>query len=104
MPVPGGDTIIGNDVWLGQGARVLPGASIGDGVIVGAGAVVAGNIPPYTIIAGNPARVVRARFPDISARRLCALAWWDWPIEAIIRAEAAISGGDIEALERATPA
>jgi virginiamycin A acetyltransferase len=103
MPGPGPDTMIGNDVWIGQGARILPGARLGDGCIVGAGAVVAGGFAPYSVIAGNPARVVRQRFPGPVARRLVALAWWDWPIERIVAQEAAICGGDLAALEAAAP-
>ena len=70
MPSGGADTVIGNDVWLGQGARILPGAVIADGAIVGAGAVVAGHVPPYSIVAGNPARVIRPRFDDATVARL----------------------------------
>ncbi|MCC5993339.1 MAG: CatB-related O-acetyltransferase [Rhodobacteraceae bacterium] len=101
LPAPGPDTVIGNDVWIGAGARILPGAHIGDGVIIGAGAVVSGIVAPYQIIAGNPARVVRTRFaPDVVAR-LVALRWWDWPIDHVLRHEAAICGADIFRLERA---
>mgnify|MGYP000465056815 CR=1 FL=1 len=95
------DTVIGNDVWLGAGALVLPGAEIGDGVIVGAGAVVGGRVAPYSVVAGNPARVVRARLSPDSAARMQALAWWDWPIEAVLAHEAAICGTDLDALEAA---
>jgi virginiamycin A acetyltransferase len=103
MPTGGADTILGHDVWIGQGARILPGAVIGNGVIIGAGAVVAGTIADYSIVAGNPARVIRRRFaPDIIAR-LNAIAWWDWDIARITQAEAAICGGDISALEQAAP-
>jgi virginiamycin A acetyltransferase len=100
MPGPGPDTVVGNDVWIGQGARILPGARIGDGCIIGAGAVVAGQLPPYSIAAGNPARILRRRFPDAIIARLLDLRWWDWPIETILSAEAEICGGDLEALER----
>ncbi len=103
LPGPGPDTVIGNDVWLGQGARVLPGARIGDGVIVGAGAVVAGQIPPYAIVAGNPGRIVRMRFSEDEVARLLSLGWWDWPIDHILAHEAQICGKDIAALERAAP-
>jgi virginiamycin A acetyltransferase len=99
MPGPGKDTVIGHDVWLGTGVLVLPGASIGNGVIVGAGAVVTGEVPSYAIVAGNPARVVRMRFPPDVIARLERLAWWHWPIARILAAEAAICGGDIGALE-----
>lgn len=100
---PFADTVIGHDVWIGQGARILPGARLGHGVIVGAGAVVAGAIPPYAVVAGNPARVVRMRFDVSTVARLLDLAWWDWPIAHVLAAEAAICGGDLAALARAAP-
>jgi virginiamycin A acetyltransferase len=102
MPKPGRDTVIGHDVWIGTGATILPGARLGHGVIVGAGAVVGGTVPDYAVVAGNPGRVVKRRFSEDVIERLLALAWWDWPIEAILDAEAEICGGDIDALERVT--
>ena len=99
LPEPGPDTRVGNDVWIGQGARILPGAQLGDGVIVGAGAVVGGTIPPYAVVAGNPARILRHRFDPLRIERLQAVAWWTWPIAAILEAEAAICGADIAELD-----
>ena len=104
LPGPGPDTVIGNDVWIGQGARILPGAQLGDGVIVGAGAVVGGAVPAYSVVAGNPGRIVGRRFDAATVRRLCRLRWWTWPIAHILRHEAAICGGDLAALEAAAPA
>ncbi|WP_424987599.1 CatB-related O-acetyltransferase [Microbulbifer sp. S227A] len=98
------DTEIGNDVWLGQGVRVLPGARIGSGTIVGTGAVVGGEIPPYSVIVGNPGQLLRRRFDQATIDRLLQLAWWDWPIETILAHEAAICGGDLAALEAAAAA
>lgn len=103
LPGPGPDTVIGNDVWLGRRAMILPGAQVGDGVIVGAGAVVAGEVPAYSIVAGNPARVVRQRFACRTAERWQALAWWDWPIAMILEHEEAICGGDLSVLEQVRP-
>ena len=103
LPGPGPDTVIGNDVWIGQAARILPGTQIGNGVIVGAGAVVSGRVPDYSVIAGNPARVLRTRFAPDTIERLNALRWWDWPIERILEYEAAICGADIAALDVASP-
>lgn len=103
FPDPGRDTVIGNDVWLGTGAMVLPGARIGDGVIVGAGAVVGGRVDPYTVVAGNPARVLRRRVSRAEADILQRLAWWDWPIERILAAEAEICGSDVAALVASAP-
>jgi hypothetical protein len=70
---------IGHDVWIGHGAIVLPGRRIGDGAVIAAGAVVTKDVAPYAIVAGNPARLIRPRFPQEIAARLQALAWWDWP-------------------------
>lgn len=98
LPEAGADTVVGNDVWIGQGARILPGAQIGNGVIIGAGSVVAGQVPSYAVVAGNPAKVVRYRFERSEIEDLEALKWWDWPIELILSNEAAICGRDIAAL------
>ncbi|MDR1408878.1 MAG: CatB-related O-acetyltransferase, partial [Oscillospiraceae bacterium] len=80
-----GDTIIGNDVWVGQNAVILPGTHIGNGAIIGANAVVSGAIASYTIMAGNPARLVRRRFDDELIALLEAFCWWDLPIAEINR-------------------
>ena len=72
---------IGHDVWIGHGAIVLPGRTIGDGAVIAAGAGVTKDVAPYAIVAGNPARLIRPRFPETTATRLRALAWWDWPHE-----------------------
>jgi phosphonate metabolism protein (transferase hexapeptide repeat family) len=77
---------IGHDVWIGHGAIVLPGRSIGTGSVVAAGAVVTKDVPAYTIVAGNPARVIRRRFPEQIEERLLALAWWDWSHDRLGRA------------------
>ncbi|WP_413719547.1 CatB-related O-acetyltransferase [Silicimonas sp. MF1-12-2] len=103
MPSRFPDTVIGNDVWISDGAAILPGARVGSGVIVGARAVVSGEVPDYAIVAGNPARVVRKRFSDEVIGRLMELAWWDWPIETIVAYEAEICGGDAAALQAVLP-
>jgi virginiamycin A acetyltransferase len=103
MPGAGADTRIGHDVWIGQGARILPGAVLGDGVIVGSGAVVSGKIAPYSIVAGNPAKVLRQRFSSAAVARLQKIAWWDWPIDHILSHEAEIMAADLTALEAAAP-
>jgi phosphonate metabolism protein (transferase hexapeptide repeat family) len=71
--------VIGHDVWIGHGAIVLPGRKIGTGAVIGAGAVVTKDIPAYAVAVGNPARILRQRFPAKIAARMQALAWWDWP-------------------------
>jgi phosphonate metabolism protein (transferase hexapeptide repeat family) len=74
---------IGHDVWIGHGATILPGVTIGNGAAIGAGAVVSRDVAPYTIVGGVPAKLIRPRFsPEIGAR-LDALAWWDWPHDAL---------------------
>lgn len=76
---------IGHDVWIGHGAIILPGRSIGTGAVVAGGAIVTKDVAPYTIVAGNPAKPIRPRFPAAIAERLVALAWWDWE-HAFLRA------------------
>jgi len=78
-----GDTVIGNDVWIGQNAVILPGVRIGDGAIIGANSVVASDVQPYMIVVGNPAGVVNKRFDDELIRLLLAFRWWDKSIEEI---------------------
>ena len=96
-----GDTVIGNDVWIGYEAIIMPGVKIGDGAIVGTRAVVTGDVPRYTIVGGVPARPIRKRFDDETIRRLEALRWWDWDEEKLRRNLSAIQSGDLAALERA---
>jgi phosphonate metabolism protein (transferase hexapeptide repeat family) len=78
--------VIGNDVWIGHGAVILPGRCIGTGAVIGAGAIVTHDVAPYSIVVGNPARLVRRRFTEAVAERLQALAWWDWDHERLRRA------------------
>lgn len=96
-----GDTVIGNDVWIGYDALIMPGVKIGDGAIIAARSVVTADVPPYAIAGGNPARVLRQRFEPESVRRLQAIAWWARPASWIGRHAAQIRGGDIDALEAA---
>ncbi|MEE4604770.1 MAG: CatB-related O-acetyltransferase [Desulfobacteraceae bacterium] len=77
-PKTKGDVIIGNDVWLGADSVILSGVTIGDGAAIGARAVVTGNVPPYAIVAGNPARIVKNRFDDETISRLLKIKWWEW--------------------------
>ncbi|MFY8115011.1 MAG: chloramphenicol acetyltransferase [Rhabdaerophilum sp.] len=74
---------IGHDVWIGHGAIILAGRTIGTGAVVAGGAVVTKDVPDYTIVAGNPARIIRRRFPEAIAERLQRLAWWDWDHAAL---------------------
>ena len=97
----GGDTLIGNDVWIGFNAIILPGVTIGHGAIVGAGAVVSRDVPPYAIVGGNPASVIRMRFDEKTVDTLLQLSWWDWEIGRIERARAAIEGCDLAKMQNA---
>ena len=96
-----GDTVVGNDVWIGREARIMPGVTIGDGAVIGAHSVVASDIPPYAIAVGNPARVVRRRFDDETVAALLDIAWWNWPAERIARNLGAIRGADLDMLKAA---
>jgi virginiamycin A acetyltransferase len=96
-----GDTVVGNDVWIGMEAIILPGINVGDGSIVAARSVVSHDVPPYSIVAGNPGKVVKARFDAGTTRRLMAIAWWNWPVDKITRNLNAIRGSDIAKLEAA---
>jgi len=95
-----GDTIVGHDVWLGYSALVLPGVTIGHGAVVAAASVVARDIPPYAVVVGNPARVVRSRFSADDVERLLRAAWWDWPVELVTEHARAIMAGTPAELER----
>ena len=91
-----GDTIIGNDVWIGQNATILPGVHIGDGAIIGLGSVVGCDVDPYSIVAGNPARLIRKRFDDELIELILKFRWWDKPIEEINSLIPILSCSDLE--------
>lgn len=93
-----GDTVVGNDVWIGQSAVILPGVHIGDGAVIGAGSVVGSDVAPYTIVAGNPAKTVRRRFDDELTTLLLRLKWWDKSIEEIRALIPLLSESDTDAL------
>ena len=95
QPHSKGDVVIGHDVWIGRRATILSGVTIGDGAVIGAGAVVAKDVEPYWIVAGNPARPIRRRFPDDIVERLLRLRWWDWPEERVRRAVPLLQSPDI---------
>lgn len=92
-----GDVVIGDEVWLGANSTVLSGVTIGTGSIVGAGAVVRRDVPPYAIVTGNPAQVIRHRFDDVTIERLLRTNWWHWPDERIAASLLQILSTDIEA-------
>lgn len=103
MPEPNelpfkGDTIIGNDVWIGYDSLIMPGVKIGNGAIISSRSVVVSDVPAYTVVGGNPARQFKQRFSTEVISELEAIAWWDWPIEKISKHLAVIVSADIAAL------
>ncbi len=96
-----GDTVVGNDVWIGQNAVILPGVHIGDGAIIGANSVVGSDVAPYTIVAGNPARVLRKRFDDTLTDLLLRFRWWDKPVEEIDCLIPLLTCSDLEKVKKA---
>jgi len=73
-----GDVVIGNDVWLGYKSLILSGISIGDGAVIAAGSIITKDVPPYAIVGGNPAKIIRYRFSDDIIARLLKTKWWEW--------------------------
>ena len=94
-----GNTIIGNDVWIGYDATILAGVKVGDGAIIAAKSVVSRDVAPYSIVGGNPAREIRKRFSDEKIKDLLEIRWWDWPIEKITRHVQDLTGDDISKLK-----
>ena len=93
-----GDTIIGNDVWIGYEALIMPGVTIGDGAVIGARAVVTKDVEPYAIVGGNPAKVIKKRFSDKEITILLQAKWWDWPEDKIKLHIKALRSGEVEQL------
>ncbi|KRD74905.1 Vat family streptogramin A O-acetyltransferase [Lysobacter sp. Root983] len=96
-----GDTVVGNDVWIGYQAMLMPGVRVGDGAIIAARSVVSADVPPYAIVGGNPARVLRMRYEPAQIERLLRIAWWDWDADQVSRNLELIVGADLDALEAA---
>ena len=86
LPGTKGNVVIGNDVWIGLDAMILSGVSVGNGAVIGASSVVASDVPPYSIVVGNPARVIKKRFDDVTIARLEQIQWWGRSDERIERA------------------
>ncbi len=94
-----GDTIIGNDVWIGYEAIIMPGIKIGDGAIIGAKSVVTKDVPPYSIVGGNPAKIIKMRFEDEVIEYLQQITWWNWSIEKITENIPSLCSDDINRLK-----
>jgi len=99
--LPVKDTVVGHDVWIGHDAAIMPGVHIGAGAIVAAASVVARDVPPYAEVGGNPASIIRMRYPSDVIDELLRIAWWDWPIEKIEANLASLTNGDLAALRNA---
>lgn len=95
-----GDTLVGNDVWIGHEALIMPAVTIGDGAIIASRSVVTKDVPAYSIVAGNPAKIIRKRFDDKIISSLLEIRWWEWPIQKINDNVALIVAADIDALKR----
>ncbi len=93
-----GDTIIGNDVWIGAEAMIMPGITIGNGAVIASRAVVTKNVPSYAIVGGNPAKTIKMRFSDEEIVLLEQIAWWNWDSEKIKKHLAILRSGDVRAL------
>jgi acetyltransferase-like isoleucine patch superfamily enzyme len=91
-------TTIGSDVWLGHGATILGGVNVGDGAVIGSRAVVGSDVPPYGVVAGNPAKLVRKRFSEVQIAALLKLQWWHWPREKIERASRVLCSARLDEL------
>jgi len=78
-----GDTVIGNDVWIGSEAMIMSGVTIGDGAIIAARAVVAKDVKAYSVVGGNPAVVIKSRFTENEIEQLQSMKWWDWEEEKV---------------------
>lgn len=96
-----GDTVIGNDVWIGYESVIMPGVRIGHGAIVASKSVVVSDVPPYAVVGGNPAKVLKKRFSDETIQALLEIAWWDWDIGKVTRSLERIVAADLEALRAA---
>lgn len=91
-----GNTVVGNDVWIGYKATIMPGVTIGDGAIIGSGAVVTKDVEPYSIVGGNPTKTIRKRFDEAKIKTLLEMRWWDWSIEKITANAANLTGNNLE--------
>ncbi|PZE19043.1 streptogramin A O-acetyltransferase Vat(I) [Paenibacillus xerothermodurans] len=99
LPIKG-DTVVGNDVWIGRRVTIMPGVRIGDGAIISAEAVVVKDVDPYTVVGGNPAREIKQRYPKEIIQELLEIRWWDFDIDLISQYLGAIVSGDMVTLRK----
>ncbi|WP_312943118.1 Vat family streptogramin A O-acetyltransferase [Oscillibacter sp.] len=95
-----GDTVVGNDVWIGQNVTVMPGVHIEDGAIIAANSVVTRDVPPYTVVGGNPCKILRKRFDDELIGYLLHLEWWNWEPKKIFDNLEALCSGNLDKIKK----
>ncbi len=95
-----GNTIIGNDVWIGHNATIMPGVTIGDGAIIATNATVTKDVEPYSIVGGNPAKLIKKRFSDNDINDLLEIKWWNWDIEKITKHLQLITSSEVNLLKK----
>jgi hypothetical protein len=96
-PALKGDIVIGSDVWVTFGSYVLSGVTIGDGAVVATGGVVTKDVPPYAIVGGNPAKIIKYRHSEEQIAALLEIKWWDWPVDEIREAVPYLASEDVDA-------
>lgn len=97
---PAGDTVIGNDVWIGSEAIIMPGVRVGDGAVIGTRALVTRDVEAYAVVGGNPAKVIRKRFDDRLITLLLEMTWWEWPEDQLKAVMALLTSSNIEDLHQ----
>lgn len=95
-----GNIVVGNDVWIGYNATIMAGVTIGDGAIIAANATVVKNVEPYTIVGGNPAKIIRKRFSEKHIKLLLEIQWWNWSIEKITENVQLLTSTTVEDLKK----
>jgi acetyltransferase-like isoleucine patch superfamily enzyme len=97
FPAPSADTVVGSDVYAGWRSVLLSGVTVGDGAILAAGCLVTKDVPPFAIVGGNPAKLIRYRFTEEQREALLDIRWWDWPEDEVRAAVPLLAGEDIDA-------
>ena len=99
-PTTNGDIVIGNDVWIGMGAKIMSGVRVGDGAVVAANSVVVKDVPEYTIVGGNPAKIIKKRFSDEIVEILLNIKWWEWDEKKINQNIDVLCSSNIDKLKK----